>query len=140
MSITLKQAAKLINNTWKKNAIAMHKEGAASMGHEYGKDTPIDSGKATANWHGSVNTINTSSKEEFDKSITADQTKSAILNDLSSLKYKDTAYVQNAVEGDTGDGYIIKLERGGSKQAPHGMFDINNNQAQKIFDRARKKL
>jgi hypothetical protein len=107
--------------------------------------TPIDTGRATANWTGSVNVPNTSPKKKYDKTFSADPTKQAIQKAVSRSKFGDTIYISNGVQGEddngalTGEGYIIGLENGQSKQAPKGMVLINIARADVLSKRALKK-
>jgi len=138
MAITFDQAVKLVNKVYKSNTVIYHREGSADMGQRFGMDTPVDTGHATGNWHGSINSPDLESLQRFDQSLNAGPTRKIIGEDLAGLKFKDTVYIQNAVKGEMGEGYIIQLEHGKSKQAPNGMFLVNLGNAQTVFNKAYK--
>ena len=136
MAITFDRLERLVEETIISNTEIFMKEGAADMGQQFARDTPVDTGKATANWHGSIDSEDLVSLNRFDQSLTARPTRNAIRAELDGYVYGQNIYVQNAVKGDKGEGYIIQLEHGKSKQSPNGMVLINLRNAQNVYNRA----
>jgi hypothetical protein len=80
--------------------------------------TPVDTGRAKANTHVSINNLPTGSTLEVDPTGTA--TIAAAGRQIAQFKLGDTAFIYNNLE------YILALEYGHSKiQAPQGMFRIS---------------
>lgn len=77
------------------------------------KKTPVDTGRARANWNVSVNTIDRSVNEN------ARGQQTPALRKGDGLK---TTYIVNSLP------YIHALETGSSKQAPNGMVAITINE------------
>lgn len=71
--------------------------------------TPVDTGRARANW---LPTLNTPSKEKVDAGAPAD-----ILPVLGAYKITDTIFITNNLP------YIQRLNDGYSKQAPAGFVE-----------------
>ena len=125
------------------NTIVFQKEFSVKMVRVIARATPVDTGRATANWKGAVNKEPMPNKNDFDKSPSANKTVNTFKKDISGLKYKDTIIIKNAVSGENEAGYIIKLEKGGkggSKQAPTGMFRKNTARYKQIAQRTKKEL
>ena len=127
------------------NALMLFKAGSTDLARKIAIDTPVDTGRATANWRFGINREVRGVSTDFDKSKTAIKTYRHMVQDVSKASIKDTLVLKNQVNsGDAEDeDYIIKLEEGGSKtQAPNGMFmkNITGNNAQKSFDKSWKKL
>lgn len=122
---------KIVKKVFEKNATHYQQDVGVELGGDIAMLTPIDTGKATANWTGSINSPDVSDKERFDKSTSANPTRQEITKQLYKSKFGDTLYISNGVVGvddegkPTGEGYIIQLENGKSKQAPRGMVEIN---------------
>lgn len=74
--------------------------------------TPVDTGRARANWNISATTKN--------QSVT-DETKRQSVISLSGLKegQDNVVWITNNLE------YVFSLEKGSSTQAPNGMVDIS---------------
>ncbi|MCM8527311.1 MAG: hypothetical protein NE327_12395 [Lentisphaeraceae bacterium] len=143
---SFKQAGDFVEKTFQDNAVLYQRDFTVEFGGDVAKDTPVDTGKATANWQGSVNKPNTNSVKKYDQTINAGPTKSAINNAVKNSKYGDVLYVSNGVVGEdengneNGEGYIIGLDNGtGSNQAPQGMVGPNLARAKEISRRALKK-
>ncbi len=133
---------KLIDEHTKKNTVALQKEFSVIIGQKIARKTPVDTGRATANWKAGVNREPQGRSDEFDRSSTAKKTADIMRKDLKSLKFKDTVIIRNAVndgEEDSED-YILKLEDGASQQAPNGMFMINVVKYKQIAKEAKRKL
>lgn len=132
----------IVERLFKKNAKNYQQDFTVELGGDIAKLTPIDTGKATANWTASVNSPDLKDKNRFDRSVSANPTKQAIQSDAYKSKFGDTLYLSNAVQGvddegkSTGSGYIIQLENGKSKQAPQGMVLINIARSKIISKRA----
>ena len=133
---------KLIEKHSKENTIAYHKEFSVMMGQKIARKTPVDTGRATANWKAGVNKEPRGRSDEYDTSSTAQKTANEMRKDLRTLGIKDTVIIRNAVndgEEDSED-YILKLENGASQQAPNGMFMVNVTRYKQIAKEAIKKL
>ena len=135
---------KLVNKVFENNVRIYQKNFTVELGGEIARYTPVDTGHATGNWHGSVNASSNKVLNRYDQSADAGSTKKDIERELSGAKYGDTLYLNNAVRNteENGDGYIVKLENGmpgGSKQAPHGMVRINIARSKELSKRALKK-
>ncbi len=124
------------------NAVALFQEGTADLSRKVAIDTPVDTGRATANWKGGVNRKPEGSSNIFDKSPTAKKTYDTLKRDISKAKLKDTIIVRNAVNDGQADSddYIIRLEEGASSQAPTGMFMKNMIKADKSFKKTKKRI
>lgn len=137
--------ADLIKEHADANSIALFKAGSTDLARKIAIDTPVDTGRATANWRFGINREVRGVSTDFDKTKTAIKTHRHMVKDVSKATIKDTLVLKNQVNsGDAEDeDYIIKLEEGGSKsQAPNGMFmkNITGNNAQKSFDKTWKKI
>jgi len=121
-----------VEYTAEENGVVLQKKTAVEIGKRAARDTPIDTGKATANWTISINSEDTSDKQLFDQSQSASPTVKRMESAAASLRYGDDIYLSNGVTGEgreseslyeeSEDGYIVDLENGHSKQAPNGMF------------------
>ena len=80
-------------------------------------NTPVDTGRARANWQVSLNTPKEDKLDALDKSgnVTISKANDKILNN----KVPTTYYITNNLP------YIMRLEYGWSKQSPAGMVRIN---------------
>jgi hypothetical protein len=135
-----------VRKVMEKNTALYHKTFTTEMGGIIAQMTPVDTGRATANWTASINAPHAKPRQRYDQTITAKPTKEQMENDLEMLKFGDDAYLSNASTGEfdpetgrniqfgerTGEGYIIQLEKGKSKQAPNGMVLINIARAKAI--------
>ena len=88
--------------------------------------TPVDTGRATANWRAKLNTPDSNVYPfSFDKGMiprTTIERGKAVLN---KAKVGDTMYISNSVQSSPEEGgYILKLEGGASQQAPNGMVRL----------------
>ena len=133
---------KLVDQHTKKNSVAYQKEFSVIMGQKIARSTPVDTGRATANWKAGVNKAPKGRSDEFDKSSTAQKTANEMRKDLGTLGSKDTVVIRNAVNDGKEDSedYILKLEEGKSGQAPNGMFMVNVVQYKRVAREAIKKL
>lgn len=135
----------IVKDVYKNNTKNYQQDFTTELGGEIAKLTPVDTGRATANWTGSINAPDVRPKTLKDNSISAKPTKQKIQIDVGSSKYGDTLYLSNAVQGQqdngalTGDGYIIQLEQGKSKKAPLGMVEINIARSKVLSERALRK-
>jgi len=100
------------------------------------KRTPIDTGRARANWH--------VSKNMPDTRVTDETTQSVAVTDVPRSNADEPYYIANNLP------YINKLEYGGygdnspsgktvngySKQAPHGMVGVTVADAQRLYEEA----
>lgn len=135
---SFKEFSNIVDKVFEQNAVNYQQDFTTEIGGDIAMLTPIDTGKATGNWKGSVNSPDLSSRNVFDQSVSANPTKKAIESDISGSKFGDTLYISNGVKGEEGEGYIIGLENGKSRQAPHGMVLINIARAEAISKRALK--
>jgi hypothetical protein len=90
--------------------------------------TPVDTGRARANWQCAIGEVPQSSLLLNDKEGTA--TVDRVTAEAMKLKVGDTIYLINNVV------YILALEHGHSKQAPAGMVEITVREFQTILDQA----
>jgi hypothetical protein len=134
------KARKLISNTIATNGVGLHKEFSVDMVGSFARPTPVDTGRATANWKAGINSEPIPNSNEFDKTPSATPTINKARSDLSGLRMNDEVIIKNAVSSDGEAGYIIKLENGHSQQAPTGMFRKNVIQAQRIADNTAKRI
>lgn len=135
------KAFKTIESVTVKNADAYKEAFAVEMLTKIARDTPVDTGKATAGWQLSAGSPNTSPNKFRDISLTAMPTRQRAEKAARKAPPKATLFVSNGVVGDEGEGYIIGLEHGKSKQsAPGMMFGKNIAQAPAIAKRALKKI
>jgi len=125
---SFKQFGDIVKKVAERNAVNYQQGMATEIGGEVARLTPIDTGRATANWQGSVNAPKLTPVKQYDKSASATPTKKRLKKALSKSKIGDVLYVSNAVQGEddngafTGEGYIQKLDTGeGSEQARYGM-------------------
>lgn len=81
------------------------------------KDTPVDSGRARANWQVSFNNSIGDVSNNFDKSGSESISKAS--TQINSNKIPYVYWIQNNLP------YIQRLEYGWSKQSPQGMVRIN---------------
>ena len=136
---SFKEFDRIAKEVFQNNAKIYHQNFTTELGGDVARLTPIDTGKATANWSASINAPSLGSKNVFDQSVSAEPTKRAIKTAVSSSKFGDVLYLSNAVEGDeAGEGYIIGLEDGKSLQAVNGMVLINIARSEAISKRALK--
>ena len=80
-------------------------------------DTPVDTGRARANWQPAVNRVADTALSATDASGAA--TIAKVVDTLKELRPGDTFTLVNNVP------YILALEDGSSKQAPQGMLKRN---------------
>ena len=134
-----------VKRQFRTNALAYHQNFSVILGGDCAIDTPIDTGRATANWHISVNNPDVQPIKEYDKTVTAQPTVRKMKADAKTAKMGDDIYINNAVQGEdgdgqfTGEGYILGLEAGKSQQAPFGMVDKNLNRLKVISEKALKR-
>lgn len=135
------KAFKVIESVTLKNADAYKEAFAVEMLTKIARDTPVDSGKATAAWQLSAGSPNTSPTRFRDISLTAMPTRQRAEKAARKAPPKATLFVSNGVVGDEGEGYIIGLEHGKSKQsAPGMMFGKNVAMAPVIAKKAARSL
>lgn len=84
------------------------------------KRTPVDTGRARANWQLQFNEVN-------DAEVFEQDPVSAALSKLSNVGGLGTIYIFNNVP------YIEALERGHSKQAPNGMVALSVAEVEAAF-------
>ena len=133
------KALKLIDDTAKANSMAYKGEFAIAMVQRFARDTPVKDGHATGNWVLKGGSPNLTHVTFTDKTVTASPTVNRARDAYKDIKLKEVVYISNAVQGEKGEGYIIGLEHGKSRQAPNGMFKINVVQAAAISKQAIKK-
>jgi len=108
------------------NGVALQRKIAVEVLSRVATLTPVDTGRATANWRAKLN-----SAEDrvfpfsFDRGMIPTTTINRGREVLNNAKVGDTMYISNSVQGNASEGgYILKLENGASPQAPHGMVRI----------------
>ena len=117
------------------NAVALTQRFSVDMLTKNARDTPVDQGDATANWVIGINKEPSRTSAQ-DTTASASPTVKRAEKAIKNLELGDDVYIKNNVKG----GYIIKLENGGSKQAPTGFFYKNLAQWRRIAKRAEKKI
>jgi len=135
----LKTTKKKIRGIAQDNALKLLQIFSAEMVKEIARDTPVKTGRATANWKVGLNK-QPRPNSDTDKTASASPTVKKAEKVLKDLKSSDTVYIKNSVKSDKEGGYIIKLEHGGSRQAPTGMFRKNVANWKRIAKRAEKKI
>ena len=148
MAKTFKSALKVIEKAAANNASALQKTFSVNMLTKIARDTPVDTGRATANWILQAGSPNLSPIRMKDPSVTAALTVGRAEKAARKAPKKGAIYISNAVQGQdddnnfTGEGYIIGLERGKSVQSPAGMMfqknialakQVSSNSVKEIF-------
>lgn len=90
--------------------------------------TPVDTGRARANWNTTIGQPSYAVAESFDKAGATAIAQSAAA--LSGFKSGPSIWIANGLP------YIGELERGSSKQAPAGMVEITVIEWQGIVKQA----
>lgn len=132
MAKTFKSAFKVIEKTAANNASALQKTFGVNILGKIARDTPVDTGRATANWILQAGSPNLSPIRMKDPSVTAALTIQKAEKAARTAPKKGALYISNAVQGQdddnnfTGEGYIIGLERGKSVQSAAGMMFQKN--------------
>ena len=144
---TFKSAFKVIEKAAANNASALQKTFGVNMLGKIARDTPVDTGRATANWILQAGSPNLSPIRMKDPSVTATLTIQRAEKAARTAPKKTTLYISNAVQGQdddnnfTGEGYIIGLERGKSVKSAAGMmFQKNVALAPQIASQSRKEI
>ncbi len=130
-----KKIPRIIAGLSETNSVALAKIFSIDMLTKNARDTPVDTGAATANWVIGINKEPSRTSAE-DTTASASPTVKTAEKDIENLSLGDDVYIKNSVQG----GYIIKLENGGSRQAPTGFFYKNLAQWKRIVKRAEKKI
>lgn len=88
--------------------------------------TPVDTGRATANWRVKLNTPEDRAFPfSFDTGMIPTTTINRGVGVMQDAKVGDNIFISNNVaSGSEKDGYILKLENGASQQAPNGMVRL----------------
>ena len=94
--------------------------------------TPVDTGRARANWHVVANDPDPPVTTETDPDGSAAKARAAA--DAREIKLGDVAYISNGVP------YIELLEHGSSQQAPNGMLALARQETPGIFQREFRKV
>lgn len=87
--------------------------------------TPVDTGRARANWQVELNAVNAATTEDTDPG--GGQALAAGLSALAQFRPGDTVYISNHLV------YIVPLENGHSQQAPQGMVALTIAEVQAQF-------
>lgn len=135
----------LIRDMIENNVVVFQKAYTLDMVTPIARDTPVDTGRATAGWRAGINKEPTANNDLFDKTPAATPTINRLRSDLSDLKFGDEVIIRNAAEDTNSDegGYIVKLESGppeGSNQAPNGMFIVNVMRYKQIARKTKKRI
>ncbi len=138
----LDEFIKIVKDNAIKNATGLQTQVSVDFVQVIARDTPVDTGRATANWRAGINVEPRGGLSIFDKTATAKPTADRARKALRSLKIGDQVIIRNAVEDESEEpeGYIIKLERGFSRQAPTGMFKKNVIRYKAIIKKSKRKL
>lgn len=87
------------------------------------KRTPVDTGRARANWHVALRSPDTRITDAVDKNRKPKK------NEIPVRILPDAIYITNNLE------YILPLEHGSSKKAPGGMVGVTINEWQQKVDK-----
>jgi len=138
----LNQFVELIRDNAVKNTIELQRQVSVDYVQIIARDTPVDTGRATANWIAGINKAPRGGKQIFDKTSTAKPTANKAREVLKRLRFGDEVIIRNAVDdGSTdSDGYIIKLEDGASPQNRTGMFRKNVARYKAVVNKSKKKI
>lgn len=90
--------------------------------------TPVDTGRARANWQFSIDSPANASLDEYDKA--GFNTIAKLVGEVQTLEAGQTAYIVNNLI------YSIPLEYGHSRQAPTGMVRVTLARFQQIVSEA----
>ena len=139
---TFKKFIELVKVTSKNNAVNLQRQVSVDYVQIIARDTPVDTGRATANWIAGINIEPRGGLSIFDKSATAKPTADRASEDLKLLKFGDKVIIRNAVEDESEEpqGYIIKLEGGSSPQNRTGMFRKNVARYKSVIKNSKRKL
>lgn len=139
---SLKDFLKIVQDNINKNTVGLQKQVSVDFVQVIARDTPVDSGRATANWRAGINIEPRGGLSIFDKTATAKPTADRARRDLKKLKSGDQVIIRNAVEDESEQphGYIIKLEQGSSPQARAGMFRKNVVRYKSIVKKSKRKI
>lgn len=99
-----------------KNHNTVMKKVSFDMAKKIIKRTPVDTGRAKANWHVELNNQKTFARDETDK--TGASTTAEVMARISKTKIGDSVFITNNLP------YIEALENGHSDQAPAGMVKV----------------
>lgn len=141
---SFKDASKLVEKVFKQNAVNYQTNFSALMTGAVAADTPVDSGRAKGAWDASDTNPIAIPHRRLDKSFGGERARERAFSQLPENAMPSmgrVVFIKNGVQGDNGDGYIIKLEHGKSKQAPLGMVFVNvAGRSKSISRRARKTI
>jgi len=90
------------------------------------KRTPVDTGRARGNWNLSIDTIDSSTIEETDR--TGSTTLMKARSNVAPATIDDTVFIANGLP------YIKRLENGWSEQAPKGMVRLTAAELRPLAD------
>lgn len=142
MAISITKAIQRIKDIAENNTSEYQKSFTVNMLQSIARDTPIDTGRATANWILKEGSPNLTPKKLKDTSRTAGITAKRAQQIADKSKPLSDLYISNAVQGQdddagpfNGQGYIIGLERGKSVQAPAGMMFSKNIASAKLISK-----
>lgn len=89
--------------------------------------TPVDKGRARANWQLTINTIPSGEVSFSATSSSGDEQFNLNVQELQKLKPFSVVWISNNVN------YITYLENGSSQQAPQGMVAVTLQEMASIF-------
>jgi hypothetical protein len=104
---------------------------AARAAHEIVDDTPVETGRARANWFVQDGVEQSPITDDVDPS--GSDAKSRATSDAENLRLGGQACISNALP------YIETLENGNSKQAPAGMLAAAKQKVPRIFEQEMKR-
>ena len=139
---SLSEFLNIVKDNASLNSVGLQRQLSVDLIQAIARDTPVDTGRATANWLAGINRPPRGGMTIFDKSATAKPTADRADKALNNLKLGDEVIVRNAVEDESDDpqGYILKLEMGSSAQARTGMFRKNVFRYKQISRISKKKI
>jgi hypothetical protein len=143
---SFKQFTDIVEDVFQANAFDYQNQFTSRLGGEIAKRTPIDTGLAKGNWQANdwADAVPRAGVEDKTKTGIRAQRKMYKFVSVGKFKNGRSVYIKNAVDakdnkanktGESG-GYIIKLEEGGSPQAPNGMVYVSIAQSDRISKKA----
>lgn len=121
---------KLVEDTFKQNAVNYQTNFSAYLMDKLAWRTPVKDGYAKGNWEASDKSAVPNPSRERDRTATGLRARRKAFRSLPENAFPNmgrSVFIKNGVVGEDGNGYIIQLENGKSRQAPMGMVSISTS-------------
>jgi uncharacterized protein CbrC (UPF0167 family) len=115
-----------------KNHNTVVKKVSFDMASKIIKRTPVDTGRAKANWHVELNNQRMFTTDDTDTRGASTIAEAA--SEINKVKIGDSVYITNNLP------YIEELENGSSQQAPAGMVKVTAAEFKRTVDAAAKAI